>query len=124
MKLTDKQWELIEPLLPQTPKGPRGQGRPPAHSPREILNGILWKLRSGSRWSLLPKCYPPYQTCHRWLQFWRKTGTFEKILISLTKMALNDGKLDVNEAYIDATFAPAKKGGNALAQPKRVKVQN
>lgn len=39
-------------------------------------------------------------------------------------MALAAGKLDVNEAYIDATFAPAKKGGNALAQRKREKAQS
>lgn len=111
MKLTDKEWKMIEPLLPETPKGPRGQGRPPAHSQRHILEGILWKLRSGSAWSLLPACYPPYQTCHRWLQFWRKTGTFEKILIVLTNMAFEMGKLGLNEGHIDATFAPAKKGG-------------
>lgn len=111
MKLTDEQWELIEPLLPATPKGPRGQGRPPAHSPRSILEGILWKLRSGARWELLPKCFPPYQTCHRWLQYWRKTGTFEKILFALANMALEQGKLGLDEGFIDATFAPAQKGG-------------
>lgn len=111
MKLTDRQWELIEPLLPATPKGPRGQGRPPAHSQREILEGILWKLRSGAAWSLLPNCYPPCQTCHRWLQYWRKTGTFEKILVTLANMALDRGLLETKEGFIDATFAPAKKGG-------------
>ena len=107
MRLSDTQWELLEPLLLETPKGPRGQGQPPAHSPREILEGILWKLRSGAVWAMMPDCYPPYQTCHRWLQFWRRTGTFEKILVELTKMALEAGMLDVNEAFIDATFAPA-----------------
>ena len=110
MRLTDTQWNVLEPLLPETPKGPRGKGRPPAHPPREILEGILWKLRSEAAWAMMPDCYPPYQTCHRWLQYWRKTGTFEK-----TKMALAAGKLDVNEAFIDATFAPAKKG--ALRRP-------
>ena len=111
MRLTDEQWQLIEPILPATPKGPRGQGRPAAHSERAILDGILWKLRSGSKWALLPKCYPPYQTCHRWLQFWRKTGTFEKILLIFANIALEQGRLGMEEGYIDATFAPAKKGG-------------
>ena len=124
MRLTDAQWKLIEPLLPETPKGPRGQGRPPAHSFREILDGILWKLRSGAAWAMMPDCYPPYQTCHRWLQFWRKSGTFERILVELTKMAFVAGKLDVNEAFIDATFAPAKKGGSVLAQRKKVRAQS
>ncbi len=58
----------------------------------------------------LPKCFPPYQTCHRWLQYWRKTGTFEKILFALANMALEQGKLGLDEGFIDATFAPAKKG--------------
>lgn len=124
MRLTDTQWKLLEPLLPKTPKGPRGQGRPPAHPPREILEGILWKLRSGAAWAMMPDCYPPYQTCHRWLQFWRKTGTFEKILLELSKLAYAEGKLDVNEAFIDATFAPAKKGGSVSAQQKKERAQN
>ena len=124
MRLTDAQWKLIEPLLPETPKGPRGQGHPPAHSSREILDGILWKLRSGAAWAMMPDCYPPYQTCHRWLQFWRKSGTFERILVELTKMAFVAGKLDVNEAFIDATFAPAKKRGSVLAQRKKVRAQS
>ncbi len=111
MRLTDPQWELIKLLLPDTPKGPRGQGRPPEHSQRAILEDILWKLRSGARWALLPGCYPPYQTCHRWLQYWRKTGAFEKILFTLANMALEQGKLGLEEGFIDATFAPAKKGG-------------
>lgn len=113
MNLTDAQWKIIVPLLPGTPKGPRGQGRPPAHSPRDILNGILWKLRSGAVWALMPAQYPPYQTCHRWLQYWRKTGTFEKILVSLIDIAEKGGRLDMNESFIDATFALAKKGGPA-----------
>lgn len=113
MNLTDEQWKIIEPMLPDPLKGPRGQGRPSPHSPRAILDGILWKLRSGAAWALMPEQYPPYQTCHRWLQYWRKTGTFEKILISLIDRAEKDGRLDMNEGFIDATFAPAKKGGPA-----------
>lgn len=51
-------------IVPYLPKAPRAQGRPHTHSQREILEEILWKLRSGERWALLPDCYPLYQTCH------------------------------------------------------------
>ena len=100
-------------IIASNTEGPTGSGAPPVHSQRAILEGILWKLRSGARWQLLPKYYPPYQTCHRWLQYWRKTGTFEKILITLANMALEQGKLGLEEGFIDATFASAKKGGLA-----------
>lgn len=112
MKLTDAQWDMIQPMLPSLPKGPRGQGRPLAHPLREILDGILWKLKSGAPWKMLPKNYPPYQTCHRWFQKLRKAGVFEKILKVLVNEAVTLGKLEMDEAYIDATFAPAKKGGH------------
>lgn len=119
MRFTDSQWELLEPSLPKTPKGARGHGRQPAHSLRKILEGILWKLRSSAAWAMMPACYPPYQIFHRLLQYWRKAGTFEKILVKLTKMALEAGKLKVNEAFVDATFAPAKKKRGACVGPTK-----
>lgn len=68
--LTDAQWAFIEPLLPELPKRTDGRGRPWRDS-REVLNGILWILRTGAQWSELPNRYPPYQTCHRRFQQWR-----------------------------------------------------
>ena len=64
MKLTNEQWQRIEPIITSsTPsKDPRGR---PARDPREVLNGILWILRTGAPWKDLPQRYPPYQTCHR-----------------------------------------------------------
>jgi transposase len=54
--LTDRQWELIEPLLPE-PKRARITGAGPWASNRECLEGILWVLRSGSVWRFLPEKY-------------------------------------------------------------------
>ena len=62
--LTDEQWELMEELLPELPRRADGRGRP-WRSQREVLDGVLWILRSVARWKDLPGCYPPYQTCHR-----------------------------------------------------------
>jgi transposase len=67
MDLTDEQWDLLEPLIPQPPRRKDGRGRP-WRDPRDVLNGILWILRTGAPWKDLPERYPPYQTCHRRFQ--------------------------------------------------------
>jgi len=50
-----------------------------------VLNGIFWILRTGAPWKDLPERYPPYQTCHRWFQRWRKEGAFDALLIVLAE---------------------------------------
>ncbi|MGE5446244.1 MAG: transposase, partial [Ignavibacteriales bacterium] len=61
-ELTDEQWAIIKPLIPHySPRRQDGRGRPWRDN-REVLNGILWILRSGARWKDLPERFPPYQT--------------------------------------------------------------
>jgi putative transposase len=72
--LTDEQFALIEPFLPK----PKRTGRPPADL-REVLNGILYLVRSGCQWRLLPKDFPPWSTVHTWFRRWRLDGTWDKI---------------------------------------------
>jgi transposase len=64
MDLTNEQWEVLEPLIPVPVRRADGRGRPWRNS-RDVLNGILWVLRTGAPWRDLPERYPPYQTCHR-----------------------------------------------------------
>jgi transposase len=52
-ELTDEQWALIEPLIPELPRRDDGRGRP-WRGTREVINGVLWILRSGARWQDLP----------------------------------------------------------------------
>lgn len=63
MKLTDKQWEKIKDLVPDGNKRADGKVRP-WRDKREVLEGILWVLKTGAQWNHLPAIYPPYQTCH------------------------------------------------------------
>jgi putative transposase len=58
--LTDAEWAIIGPLLPQ-PISHKG-GRPRAHPVRHLLNGIFYIVRSGCAWRLLPRDFPPWQT--------------------------------------------------------------
>lgn len=110
MDLTDAQWGFVAPLIPG-PKGRKdGRGRPRRH-PRDVLDGVLWILRTGAQWADLPERYPPYQTCHRYFQQWCRDGTLRGVLHALAKDLYERGGIDITEAFIDGTFAGAKKGG-------------
>jgi transposase len=115
MELTDVQWELLKPLVePRTPAKRRGR---PWRDTREVLEGVLWILRTGAQWAELPRDkFPPYQTCHRRFQQWVREGTLVKALRVLAEDLLARGQLDLAETFIDATFAGAKKGAVLLVQ--------
>jgi len=120
MQLTDKQWSYIEPVIPLNEKYHHRKGRP-FTSPRAILCGVLWILKTGARWRDLPKDYPPASTCHRRFKKWSEQGIMKKILIALTTHLKETGAIDLTETYIDASFVKAKKGAQKLAKPKPVK---
>ncbi|GAB3527600.1 hypothetical protein GCM10027443_04240 [Pontibacter brevis] len=64
MELTNEQWERVKDLVPDQVKRSDGKGRP-AREKREVMEGVLWVLRTGAPWKDLPERFPPYQTCHR-----------------------------------------------------------
>ena len=121
-ELTDEQWSLIRPLFDK-PDAVQTRGRP-MRSAREVLNGVLWILRSGARWQDLPDRFPPYQTCHRRFQEWVKDGRLKQVLEMLAEDLLSRGKLDLSETFIDGTFAAAKKGASQWEKPSGVRVRN
>ena len=110
MGLTDEQWAIIAPLLPEEKRSPSGRRGRPWRPAREVLNGILWILRTGARWKDLPDRYPPYQTCHQRFQRWVRAGVMERILQALAQDLKAHGQLDVRECFSDGTFVVAKKG--------------
>ena len=123
MDLTDEQWEVLEPLIPAPPRRGDGRGRP-WRDPRDVLNGILWILRTGAPWKDLPERYPPYQTCHRRFQKWIEEGVLSAILEALAEDLEERGEIDLSECYIDGTFVVAKKGGRVLERPSGVRVRS
>jgi len=120
MELTNEQWNRIEPIVlsAKPSKDPRGRKE---RDPREVLNGILWILRTGAPWKDLPPRYPPYQTCHRRFQQWAKSGVFRRIVQELVEDLSERGGIDIREAFIDGTFVPAKKGVLLSARPSAAK---
>jgi len=120
MKLTDAQWAVIEPLIPKMPRRADGRGRP-RQDDRAILDGILWILRTGAQWDELPKRYPPKSTCHDRFQEWNRSGVIARILKALADDLVERGVLDLSECFVDATFAPAKRGAPASDLPSGAK---
>lgn len=82
--LTNAQWRRVKPLIPEaevvrtTPRGGR-----PWRDPRDVLDAVLWVLRTGSPWADLPRRYPPPQTCHRRFQKWSREGVLDAVLHAL-----------------------------------------
>src|ERR687894_505591 len=72
--LTDTQWALIAPLMPEAEPG----GRPRKASTRELVNAILYFLRAGMAWRLLPHDLPPWQTVYYYLRRWQREGVWER----------------------------------------------
>src|SRR5664280_86741 len=113
-ELTEEQWEMVEPVLrPERRSDNRGR---PWHETRSVLNGVLWVLGTGAQWRELPDKYPPYQTCHRRFQQWVRSGKLEQALRQLAQHLRDRGQLNLEEAFVDATFSSAKKGGSPWAQ--------
>jgi len=73
--LTDAQWAILEPYVP----APKPGGRPPKHARRELVDAMLYILRSGGAWRLLPHEFPPWQTVYDYFRLWRIDGTWERI---------------------------------------------
>jgi transposase len=100
-ELTDRAWTRIAPFLPQN--GERG-GQWRDH--RTVVNGILWKLRTGAPWRDLPERYGPWQTCADRLYRWRRDGTWDRLLAQAQTAAEAVGELDW-EVGVDGTSARA-----------------
>ncbi|UZK67719.1 IS5 family transposase [Sphingomonas sp. M1-B02] len=89
--LTDFEWRVMEPLLPNKPRGV------PRVDDRRVLNGIFWVLRSGAPWRDLPERYGPRTTCYNRFSRWRKAGVWDRLMDAIT--AAYDGDIQM----IDST---------------------
>jgi transposase len=123
-ELSDEEWALVEPVLPVQRNG--GRGRPPKTN-REMLNGMMWILRTGAPWRDLPERFGPWQSVYHYFNQWRKTGVFDRVLEALQIRLDEKGYIDwdlwcVDGSSIRASRAAAgaskKVGGGTLASRK------
>jgi transposase len=79
--LTDAQWAIIEPLLP----APNTGGRPEKHRRREVVDAILYVVRTGCSWRQLPVDFPPWQTAYWHFTRWEEDKVTERILATVRR---------------------------------------
>ena len=121
-ELTDAAWARIEPLLPSARRR-GGQWR----DHRQVINGILWKLRTGAPWRDLPERYGSWKTAHERLRRWTADGTWDRILDEV--IVKDDAVGNVEWVFsIDSSSVRAhqhaagarKKGGRSVGGSKHL----
>ena len=121
--LSDEQWQLMEPLLPEPKRRRDNRGRPWAPN-RPCFEGILWILQTGAAWRFLPDEFPSPATCWRRLKQWEEEGVWLNAWRTLLGALDAEGLLQWDEAFLDGSFAPAKKGAMQSAKPSAAKAQS
>jgi transposase len=102
--LSKRNWCKIRPILPAEHSGQKGH---PYRGHRKVINGILWRLRTGAPWRDIPKRYGPWQTCYdRFVRF-RKNGLWQTILELLQAEADSRGQLDWQTGCADGSVIRA-----------------
>ncbi len=120
LKLSDAHWARIRQHFPEESLEESRLARKPVPA-RKVLEGVLWILNTGAQWHLLPQCYPNYKTVHRRFQQWCRDEVLRAVLTDLANDLREQGMIDEREAFIDATFASAKGGGEEIGKTKRGK---
>ena len=118
--VSEELWALIEPLLPAEPPKPKG-GRPRL-SNRAALTGIIFVLKTGTAWELLPRemSCGSGMTCWRRLRDWQHAGVWQELHEVLLERLAQASQLDWSRVSIDSCSVPAPKGGRKLGRVQRI----
>jgi putative transposase len=110
--LSDKEWALLEPLLPPAKTG----GRERTVEVREVVNAIFYLLRTGCSWRMLPQDFPKWQTVYTYFRGWKEDGTWQKANDVLRrKVRLQEGREEEPSAGIlDSQSAKTTEKGDLV----------
>jgi transposase len=119
--VTDELWEAIEPLLPKEPVKPKG-GRPRIDD-RAALTGIIFVLKSGIPWEMLPQemgCGSG-MTCWRRLKEWQEAGVWERLHRKLLDRLGEADQIDWERACVDSASVAAPRGAKRPVRIRRIR---
>jgi transposase len=119
--ISDRLWEIVAPFSPLERSKPKG-GRPRTITDRAALTGIVFVLRSGIPWQMLPQelgcgCG---MTCWRRLREWQRAGVWRRLHRALLQRLLGAGRIDWTRASLDSASVPAPGGACRLARIPRI----
>jgi transposase len=118
--VSDDLWAVVAPLLPTEPPKPNG-GRPRVPD-RAVLTGIIFVLKSGIPWEMLPHelgCGSG-MTCWRRLRDWHVAGVWDRLHQTLLDRLGEADQIDWSRASVDAAMTPAKRGANSPGRTRRI----
>lgn len=102
--LSERQWRQLEPHLPRNPQHGHAYV-----DHRRVLNGILWRLKTGAPWRDVPARYGAWQTCYDRFVRWSRSGTWARILTLLQAKADASGQIDWEGAALDSAHVKAHR---------------
>ncbi len=107
----DELWEKIEPIL-QEHDPPKRTGRPRADR-RDVLDALIFRLRTGCQWNRMPKEFPDDSTVHRAFQRWVEFGVLDRIWAALVEECEELGGVDWEWQAADGAMGKARFGGTS-----------
>jgi transposase len=110
-ELSDEVWAVIAPQLPAE----RGRKARPSRDNREMVNAMLWILRTGAPWRDMPAHYPPWKSVHTRFSRWCAQGLWQRVLSELSKGA------DSEEFFIDGTIVKAHQDAHGARKGGRLR---
>ncbi len=121
-ELTDKEWAQLRPVLAELAPQKPATGKPNKDH-RRVINGIVWKLKTGAPWRDLPERYGPWSTVYSRFWRWQRAGTWDRLFAAVQQQEDAAGRLDWTLHFVDGSVirahqhAAGAKGGTPA--PKR-----